>query len=143
MIMLQLLAAGAYVGIGFMIVGEVGARVGAVAASGFVEHRYVRLDAAFVDQSGEVLGRAVGGVGGEALSPDAEAKRPACDGTTCSGRDLDDSIEYPYEVRSIDSAVLTGLPGNLRKDPGDLAYASLGELQSRRRSLDKEPEDQA
>ena len=40
---------------------------------GFVEHRDVRLDPALMDQPGQLLGRAVGGVGGQPLGLEAEA----------------------------------------------------------------------
>ena len=47
--------------------GEVGAREGAVGAARLVEHGDVRRDPALLDQEGQVLGRAVGAVGDEAL----------------------------------------------------------------------------
>lgn len=56
-----------------MVVGEVGAAEGAVAALGFVEHRDMRLDPTLMDQPGEVLDRAMGAVGGEPRGPEAKA----------------------------------------------------------------------
>ena len=47
--------------------GEVGALEGAVGALGLVEDRDVRLDPPLLDQPGEVLGRAIGAVGGQPL----------------------------------------------------------------------------
>jgi len=52
---------------------EVGSREGAVGAIGFIEHRNVRCDPPLLDQPGEVLGRAVGTVGNEALGLEPEA----------------------------------------------------------------------
>ena len=60
----QLLPARAGVEIAGVVIGEVGAAEGAVAALGFVEHRDMRLDPALMHQPGEVLGRAIGAVGG-------------------------------------------------------------------------------
>src|SRR5947209_17353175 len=59
--------------VALVVVDEVVARVGAVGALGFIEHRNVRLDTALMHQPGEVLGRTVGGVGRQPLRPQAEA----------------------------------------------------------------------
>ncbi|PAV72878.1 hypothetical protein WR25_24560 [Diploscapter pachys] len=56
-----------------MVVGEGIAFERAVAARGLVEHRDMRMDVALVDQPGQHLRRAVSGVGGQPLGPDAEA----------------------------------------------------------------------
>ncbi len=69
----QLLPARADVEIAGVIIGEVGAAEGAVAALGFVEDWDMWLDPAPVHQPGEVLGRAVGAIGGEPGWPEAEA----------------------------------------------------------------------
>src|SRR3546814_10758158 len=71
----ELLAAGASVAVVGMIVDEVAAGEAAVGAV-LVEHREMRLDAFVVPQTGEVLGRAVARVGGEALGPDAAPTLP-------------------------------------------------------------------
>src|SRR6185437_833725 len=69
----QQLALGTGVAILLGIEGEVGSGEGAVGAVGLVEHRDVRSNAALLDQEGEVLGRAIGAVGGKALRLEAEA----------------------------------------------------------------------
>ncbi len=61
------------VGIPVVIVGEVLARQGAVGSGRLVQHRYVRLDAVFVDQPAEHLGRPVGGVAGKPRRVEIEA----------------------------------------------------------------------
>jgi len=61
-ILAKLLPARAGVEIAGVVIGEVGAAEGAVAALRFVEDRDVRLDPALMHQPGEVLGRAVGAV---------------------------------------------------------------------------------
>ena len=68
----KLLAGRAGVGIGLMIVGELGPAECAVASLRLIEDRDVRLDPALVHQPGEVLGRAVGTVGGEPCRPEPE-----------------------------------------------------------------------
>jgi hypothetical protein len=70
---MELLPARADVEIAGVVIGEVGAAEGAVAALGFVEDRDMRLDPALMHQPGEVLGRAVGAIGGEPNRPEAEA----------------------------------------------------------------------
>ena len=72
-ILVELLPARAGVAIAGVVIGEVGAAEGAVAALGFVEDWDMRLDPALMHQPGEVLGRAVGTVGGEPCRPETEA----------------------------------------------------------------------
>src|SRR6267143_5268486 len=48
------------IAVALVVIGEVVAREGAVAALGFVEHRDVRLDPALMHQPGKVLSRAIG-----------------------------------------------------------------------------------
>src|SRR5258706_16215424 len=57
------------VAVAFVVVGEVVAREGAVAALGVVEHRNVRCDPLFMYQPSKVLGRTVCGVGRQPLGP--------------------------------------------------------------------------
>src|SRR5688572_24179635 len=68
--LLQHLASRAGVGIGLMIVGELGPAEGPVAALRLVEDGDVRLDPALVHQPAEVLGRAVGAIGGKPRGPE-------------------------------------------------------------------------
>ena len=77
--MLKLLAGRAGVGIGLMIVGELGPAECAVASLRLIEDRDVRLDPALMHQPGEVLGRAVGTVGGEPCRPEPEPILRSCD----------------------------------------------------------------
>jgi len=130
-ILVKLLPARAGVEIAGVVVAEVGAAEGAVAALGFVGHRDMRLDPALVHQPGEVLGRAIGTVGGELGRPEAEALlRPVehgagradfglPDGT--AGLDIDDDgvVEIDQIVGGIgeEGVTLQG-PGPLRRRIG-------------------------
>ena len=69
----QVLAFRTCIAVPLGIEDEVGSRQGAVGAVGLVEHRNVRRDPALLDQPGEVLGRAIGAVGNQALRLEAEA----------------------------------------------------------------------
>ena len=77
------LAGGADVRVGLVVEGEVGSLERAVLPLGFVDDRDVGLDPTLVDEPGQVLGRAVGGVGGQALGPEAEAFLGALDHGAC------------------------------------------------------------
>jgi hypothetical protein len=74
-VVLEDLSGGAAIGVAGMVVGEVLAREGAVGALGFVEHRDVRLDPALMDQPVQHLGRAIAGVGNQALRVIARGTR--------------------------------------------------------------------
>src|ERR1700686_5217847 len=65
----KFLPGGTDIAVAFAVIGEVVTREGAVAALGFVEHRYVRLDTALMHQPGEVLGRTVASIGRQPLGP--------------------------------------------------------------------------
>ena len=57
----------------------------AVGPSGLVEHRYMRLDPALVDEPGEHLGRAVAGVGDQLARPQIVSIGNARDHALCCG----------------------------------------------------------
>jgi hypothetical protein len=69
----QVLALRAGIAVLLWIEEEVGSREGACGAVGLVEHRDMWGNATLLDQEGEVLGRAIGTVGNEALRLEAEA----------------------------------------------------------------------
>src|SRR5439155_17155093 len=69
----EILSGRADIAVALVVLGEVVARVGAVGALGFVEHRNVRLDPALMHQPGEVRGRTVGGISREPIGPQVEA----------------------------------------------------------------------
>ncbi len=76
---LQQLARRTGVGVCLVVVGEVVAGEGPVLALGLIEDRDVGLDALLVHQPLKHLGRAVGGVGGQTLGPQAQAFLGALD----------------------------------------------------------------
>jgi hypothetical protein len=96
-----------------LVTGKVVARVGAVGALGFVEHRDVRLDTALMHQPGEVLGRTIGGVGRQPCRPQAKALVRTIDhpllrgdlGLADCGRRLDIDNDGVLQVDQIVGAV--------------------------------------
>jgi hypothetical protein len=77
--LLERLARRADVGVGAVVVGEVGALICPVAAARLVEDRDVRLDPAFLDQPAQHRRGAIGAVGDQPLGVEAEAVHRAID----------------------------------------------------------------
>jgi hypothetical protein len=79
----QRLPAWADVDIALVVIGEVVASEGAVLARRFVEHGHMRLDAVFMDQPAEHLGRAVSAVAHQPSRIEIEALHRPFDHALC------------------------------------------------------------